>query len=138
MPEVFSPSRSLKYCRMTLRTVEESSLSRTLASPFVSYLCCLRCKGNLVVVVFELAGMRLQLIEEARDGFELQRRGLEGIHAGAERGGILQALRVPADVLARDAHPALVAVEAIQVVHVGDQHLADLGHFGRGQLVAGL
>src|SRR5512141_823590 len=98
MPEGFSPSRSLKYWRITLRTVVESSVSRAL-SPFASYffLCC---KRHLFGLVFESRRSREQLVEESRDGGELLIGGLEGIHAGAEHGGVLESFRVPTDVLA--------------------------------------
>src|SRR6185437_712121 len=98
MPVHFSPSRSLKYCFITLRTVEASSVSRADASALAANLC-LRCKGDLIVV-FEAAGLRGELVEEPRHGGELQLRGLEGIHARAEHGRVLESLRVPADVLA--------------------------------------
>src|SRR5215471_6698482 len=116
MPEAFSPSRSLKYWRMTLRTVLDSSLSRTSPLPSVLGLCG---KGYLFVV-FESRGTLGELVEEACDGFELQLRGLEGVHAGAENGRVLETLRVPADVLAGDPRAALVAVEGIEVVQVLD------------------
>src|SRR5690349_19650647 len=108
MPVHFSPSRSLKYCFMTFRTVEASSVSRAAASALESNLC-LRCKGDLFVV-FEAGGVRGELVEEPCHGGELQLGGLEGVHAGAEHGGILESFRVPADVLARTPHAALVAV----------------------------
>src|SRR5260221_11445235 len=101
MPDAFSPSRSLKYCRITLRTVSASSFSRAasdLASPLF-----LRCKRHLFVVVFESRRMREQLAEEGRYGGKLQFGGLESVHSCPEHGGVLQTLRVPADVLA--AHP---------------------------------
>src|SRR6185503_18128555 len=124
MPLHFSPSRSLKYCFMTLRTVEDSSFSRMPPSPLS---VCLRCKGDLFFIIFERAGMREQLVEEASDRFELELRRLERVHARAEDGRMLEALRVPADVLARDAHAALDAVELVQLVQVPHEHLANLG-----------
>src|SRR6185437_3062192 len=112
MPVHFSPSRSLKYCFITLRTVEASSVSRAAASAFGTNLC-LRCKGHLFVV-FEARRVRGELVEEPFHGGELHCGGLEGVHAGAEHGGILESLRVPADVLARHPHAALDAVEGVQ------------------------
>src|SRR5678815_2632894 len=101
MPVHFSPSRSLKYCRITLRTVDVSSLSRASASALV---LCLGCKCDLFVVfVFEGARVREKAVEEFLDGGELVARVLEGVHAGTENGGVRQALGVPADVLARHA-----------------------------------
>src|SRR6478672_12565919 len=136
MPEAFSPSRSLKYWRMTLRTVVESSFSRE-ASDLLSYffLCC---KRHLSGFVFESRRMRVQLVEEACHGGELHFGGLEGVHAGAEHGGILESFRVPADVLPCHPRAALVAVEGVQVMQVPHQHLADLHHGGRCELGAGL
>src|ERR1700682_1528342 len=136
MPEAFSPSRSLKYCLITLRTVSDNSFSRT-ASDLPSDLF-LGCKRHLVIVVFELTRMREQLVEELCHCGELQFGGLEGVHAGAEHGGVLESFRVPADVLAGHPHAALVAVEGVQVVQVSDQHLANLPHLGGGKLRAGL
>src|SRR5450631_272305 len=121
MPDAFSPSRSLKYWRITLRTVEESSFSRT-ASALASDLF-LGCKSHLVFDIFEARRMGGELAEERCHGGELQFGGLEGVHAGTEHGGVLQSFRVPADVLARHPRAALVAVEGIQVVQVADQHL---------------
>src|SRR3954469_3059033 len=107
MPEAFSPSRSLKDCRMTLRTVRASSFSRESAlSPR-----CLGCKCDLGFHVFEAARMRQQPVEELSDRGDLHLRIVERIHARAEHGGVLEALGVPADVLAGHAHAALVAVE---------------------------
>src|SRR5579859_5342126 len=104
MPEAFSPSRSLKYWRITLRTVLDSSLSRT--SPLPSFLVlCGNC--HLFFVVLEPLRALGELVEETIDGFELELRGLEGVHAGAEHGRVLESLGVPADVLARDARAAL-------------------------------
>src|SRR6266851_9713795 len=134
MPEAFSPSRSLKYCRITLRTVRDSSFSfppSDLASDLV--LCCKRH----LFVVFELGRALGSLVEKARDGGELGLGGLEGIHAGAEHGGIPQSPRVPADVLARHARAALRSIESIKLLEVAHQHHADLRHAGRRELRAG-
>src|SRR5438309_5449526 len=136
MPDAFSPSRSLKYCLITLRTVSASSFSRTASDLPSSLVLC--CKRHLVVVVFEARRMREQLAEELDDGGELQFCGLDGIHAGAEHGGVLESFRVPTDMLARHAHAALVAVEGVQVVQVAHQHVADLRHLGRRKRRAGL
>src|SRR4029079_5584116 len=133
MSQVFSPSRSLKYCRITLRTVSVSSFSpppSDLASDLV--LCC---KRHLVVVFEPLRALR-KLVEELRHRGELRLGGLEGIHAGAEHGGVTEPLRVPTDMLARDAHAALHAVESVQLVQVLDEHRADLVHVRRGELRA--
>src|SRR5947209_5000174 len=124
MPVHFSPSRSLKYCFMTLRTVEDSSFSRMPPSPLSEFL---RCKRDLFFVVFERARMREQLLEEAGDRFELQVHRLERVHARAEDRRVLEPLRIPADVLARDPHAALHAVEVVEIVQVAHEHLADLG-----------
>src|SRR5258708_24397318 len=105
MPEAFSPSRSLKYWRITLRTVEESSFSRT-ASDLASDLF-LGCKSHLVIDVFEARRMGGELAEERCHGGELQFGALEGVHAGAEHGGGLESVRVPADVPARYPPSAL-------------------------------
>src|SRR5687767_13879932 len=132
MPVHFSPSRSLKYWRITLRTVEESSLSRASGS---TRLLCLGCKRDLFFVcVFERARVREQPVEEFLHGGELQLCGIEGVHAGAENGGVSEPLGVPTDVLASHPRAALVAVEGVQVVQVADQHLADLLHGRRSQL----
>src|SRR5580704_9242203 len=117
MPEAFSPSRSLKYWRMTLRTVDESSLSRT--SVFPSYFF-LGCKCHLFVV-FESRRMREQAVQEFLHGGELHFGVLEGVHAGTEHGRVLEALRVPADVLACHSGAALHAIEAIKIVQVTHQ-----------------
>src|SRR5688572_14275587 len=112
MPVHFSPSRSLKYCRITLRTVRESSLSRPASPRSPRFL---GCKGDLAFFhVFQLARVRQQPIEELRDRGELQGAVVERVHAGAEHRRVAQALRVPADVLARHAHAALVAIERIE------------------------
>src|SRR5437762_8843919 len=116
MPEAFSPSRSLKYCRITLRTVSDSSFSLTLSDLVSDFVLC--CKRHLVFVVFELCRLREELVEEPRDGRELGLCAIERIHAGAEHGGVLEPLRVPADVLARDLYAALETVESIEVVQV--------------------
>src|SRR4051812_14814650 len=101
MPVHFSPSRSLKYCRITFRTVDVSSSSRASASPLV---LCLGCKCDLFVVfVFEGARAHEQAVEEFPDGRELRARVVEGVHAGAEHGGVPEAPGIPADVLAGDA-----------------------------------
>src|SRR3982751_4962699 len=108
MPVHFSPSRSLKYWRITLRTVDVSSLSLASASPL---LLCLGCKCDLFVVfVFEGAGAHAQAVEEFLHGRELRWSVLEGVHAGPEHRRVLEALGVPADVLARHPHAALVAI----------------------------
>src|SRR5438477_2744548 len=135
MSQAFSPSRSLKYCRITLRTVKDSSFSLP-PSDLVSDLD-LCCKRHLVVV-FEPRGALQHLVEETRDGGELGLCGLEGIHAGAEHGGMAQSLRVPADVLARHPGAALHSVELVELVQVADQHVADLCHVGRREPGAGL
>src|SRR5579862_2494451 len=106
MPEAFSPSRSLKYWRMTLRTVDESSLSRTSVLPSYFFLGC-KCH---LFVVFEARRAREQPAEEFIHGGELRFGVLEGVHAGTEHCGVLEALRVPADVLARHPRAALGAV----------------------------
>src|SRR6185369_8670704 len=70
---VFSPSRSLKYCFMTLRTVEESSFSRPDESARASerlFWWVLGCKGDLVVIFQARRGFQL-LAEELRDGGQL-------------------------------------------------------------------
>src|SRR5260221_1747423 len=121
MPEHFSPSRSLKYCFITLRTVDWSSFSR--ASDFPSERC-LGCKGHLFFVVFEPRRLPEELVEELRDGLELPGGGLDRIHARPEHGGVAKPLGVPGDVLARDARAALDAIEGIQVVQVLDEDVA--------------
>src|SRR3954462_6647799 len=113
MPEAFSPSRSLKYWRITLRTVEDNSLSRTSDLPSNLILCG---KRYLFFVVFEPLRARRELVEEARHGFQLQLRALERVHAGAENGRVLEPLGVPADVLPRHTRAALPAVEKIEVI----------------------
>src|SRR5881394_2875465 len=101
MPVHFSPSRSLKYCRITFLTVDVSSLSRASASPL---LLCLGCKCDLFVVfVFEGGGLGEQAVEEFLHGGELRLRVLECVHARPERRGEAKPLGVPADVLA--CHP---------------------------------
>src|SRR4051812_11817732 len=132
MPVHFSPSRSLKYWRITLRTVSVSSLSRESERSDL----CLGCKGDLAVVVFEGARVRELRVEELLDGGELRLGGFQRVHARAEDCGILEALRVPADVLARHARAALVAIERIEVVEVGEEDLLDLGHVRRRQVRA--
>src|SRR5512138_1236027 len=114
MPVHFSPSRSLKYCFMTLRTASVISLSRAPVSARLSDRC-LGCKCDLVVV-FELAGDAQELVEELRHRRELLLRSLERVHARAEGRRVAQALRVPADVLARHANAALAPVESVQLV----------------------
>src|SRR5438874_13289516 len=123
MPVHFSPSRSLKYWRMTLRTVRDSSFSRA-DSERASDLC-LGCKGHLFFV-FEDRGPGHELVEEPRHGSQLLGRGLQGVHPRAERRGVAQSLRVPPDVLARHAHAALVSIEGVQIVQVADENLVDL------------
>src|SRR5688500_13931511 len=136
MPVHFSLSTSLKYWRITLRTVEESSLSRASGS---TRLLCLGCKRDLFFFcVFELAGVREQPVEEFLHGGELRLRGIERVHAGAEHGGVSEPLGVPTDVLASHPCAALVAVEGVKVVQVADQDVADLLHGGRSQLHPGL
>src|SRR5258708_15986551 len=135
MPEAVSPSRSLKYCRITLRTVEDSSFSRA-ASDLASDLS-LRCKRRLVHFVFERGRMREQLVEELCHCGELHFGGLEGVHAGAEHGGVLESFRVPADVLTSHPRAACVAVKSVEVVEMADQHLADLRDLGRREMLAG-
>src|SRR5690349_12186773 len=61
MSQAFSPSRSLKYCRITLRTVKDSSFSLP-PSDLVSDLD-LCCKCHLVVV-FEPRGALQHLVEK--------------------------------------------------------------------------
>src|SRR5471030_1640788 len=134
MPDAFSPSRSLKYWRITLRTVEESSFSRA-ASDLESDLF-LGCKCHLVVV-FKSRRMREQLAEERRYGGELHFGALEGFHSCPEHGGVLESFRVPADVLARHSRAALVTVERIQVVQMPYQDLADFRDAGRRKVRAG-
>src|ERR1700687_519646 len=111
MPEVFSPSRSLKYCFITLRTVEDSSLSRTPPSDLPSVLC-LGCKSHLLFV-FKTHRAREQLVKKPGYGGELHLDGLKGVHAGAEHGGISKSPCVPADVLTRHPHATLGAVEGV-------------------------
>src|SRR5207237_813239 len=135
MPEAFSPSRSLKYCRMTLRTVRDSSFSRLLSDLVSDFVLC--CKRHLFVVVFEPDRALRGVVEKAHDGGELGLGGLEGIHAGAEHGGIPQSLRVPGDMLARHARAALRSVKNVQIVQVPRQHVADLRHGGRRELFSG-
>src|SRR3954466_13355254 len=125
MPVHFSPSRSLKYCFMTLRTASESSLSRPPVSARLSDL--LGCKCDLfVVVVFELARTAHELVEKLRHRLELRLRIVEGVHARAEHRRVRKALGVPADVLARHPHASLPAVERVQLVQVLHHDLADL------------
>ena len=81
--------------------------------------------------------MLAQAVEELRHGGELHLRALERVHARAEDRRVLQPLGVPAYVLAGHAHAALHAIEGIEVVHVSDQHLADLGDLRRRQVLAG-
>src|ERR1041384_4411363 len=121
MLEAFSPSRSLKYWRITLRTVVASSCPREPSVLFSYFFLC--CKRHLFGFVFESRRMREQPVEECRDRGELQFGVLECVHARAEHGGVLQPLGVPAYVLTSHPHAALVAVEGIQVVQVCDQHL---------------
>src|SRR6188768_3384367 len=109
MPDAFSPSRSLKYCFMTLRTVSESSFSR--ASDLLSDRF-LGCNGDLFCVVFEPSRPAELVVEEFRDGRELLGSGLELVHAGAEHCGVPETLRVPSDVLARYASAAFHPVES--------------------------
>src|ERR1700675_4244442 len=123
MPDAFSPSRSLKYWRITFRTVEESSFSRA-ASALASDLF-LGCKSHLVFDIFEARRMGGELAEERCHGGELQFGALEGVHAGTEHGGVLESFRVPADVLARDPRAALETVERIEIVQMAHQYLAD-------------
>src|SRR3954462_13040432 len=108
MPEAFSPSRSLKYWRMTLRTVVESSFSLEPSALLSYFFLC--CKCHLFEFVFESRRMREQLVEECRHRGELQFGVFECVHACAEHGGVLQTLRVPADVLPRHPRAALVAI----------------------------
>src|SRR3954466_2671137 len=134
MPVHFSPSRSLKYCRITLRTVSVSSLSRESERSDL----CLGCKGDLAFIVFEGARVRELRVEEFLHGGELRLGGFKRVHAGAEDGGVLEPLGVPADVLAGHARAALVAIEGIEVVKMRQEHFLDLRHFGRRQVRAGL
>src|SRR6185369_10659843 len=137
MPVHFSPSRSLKYWRITLRTADDSSLSRVPVSARLSARC-LGCKGDLFVIfVFQLPRAAHDLAKELVHGLELLLRGLEGIHARTEDRRAAQALGVPADVLARNPHAALAPVEAVELVQVLDGDIADLLRFGRRQLLAG-
>src|SRR6185312_17063143 len=130
MPEAFSPSRSLKYWRITLRTVEDSSLSRTSPLPSFLVLCC---KGDLFVVLEALRALG-ELVEEPRDGLELQLGALQRVHARAEDGRVLESLGIPTDVLAGHARAPLHAVEGVEIVQVPHQHLADLRDGGRRQV----
>src|SRR5512140_1615350 len=108
MPEHFSPSRSLKYWRITLRTVDESSLSL----PDSDRLRCLGCKRDILFfLVFELGRVDQQAAEELVHGGELGLGVVQGVHAGTEHRGVAEPLRVPTDVLARHARAALVTVE---------------------------
>src|SRR6185436_16695277 len=79
-----------------------------------------------------------QSVEELRDGCELFGGGFELVHAGAENGGVPEPLRVPPDMLARDASATLHSIESVQLVQVLDQDLADLGNLGRGKVLPGL
>src|SRR4029078_5460435 len=98
MPVHFSPSRSLKYWRITLRTVDVSSLSRASASPL---LLCLGCKCDLIIVfVFEGARAHEQAVEELLHGGELHLGVIECVHTRPEHRGVLEPLGVPADSLA--------------------------------------
>src|SRR5580765_7352908 len=109
MPVAFSPSRSLKYWRITLRTVDDSSLSRASESPRV---LCLGCNCDLFLVfVFERARVGEQAVEEFLHGRKLRIGAVERIHPGAEHRRVTQPLGVPTDVLASHPHAALVAVE---------------------------
>ena len=56
----------------------------------------------------------------------------------AERRRPGQPLGVPGDVLARDAHAGVLAVERVQIVQMRDEHAMDLLDFGRRQMLAGL
>src|SRR5690349_15324595 len=134
MPEAFSPSRSLKYWRITLRTVEDSSFS-PFASVLLSYffLCC---KCHLFRFVFESRRVREQLVEECRHRGELHLGVVEGVHPGAEHGGVLETLGVPADVLPRHPRAALIAVEGVEVVQVADQNVTNLRHGRRREVRA--
>src|SRR4029079_12325949 len=129
MPDAFSPSRSLKYWRITLRTVRDSSFSR-FASDLLSYffLCC---KRHLLKFVFESRRVREQLVEECRHRGKLHLGVVEGVHAGAEHGGVLESLGVPPDVFSSHPHAALQAVEGVEVVQVANQYVTDFHHRGR-------
>jgi hypothetical protein len=48
----------------------------------------------------------------------------------------MQSFGVPRDVLARDTQAGEIAVEIVQVAHVGQQHLAYLDHFRRCKMLA--
>src|SRR6185436_20726453 len=135
MPEAFSPSRSLKYWRMTLRTVDVSSFSLEPSALLSYFFLC--CKRHLFGFVFESRRVREQPVEEFLHGGELHLGVVEGVHPGTEHGGVLQSFRVPADVLPRHPRAPLVSVERVQVVQVAHQHLADLRHGGRLELGAG-
>src|SRR6185503_8174804 len=134
MPDAFSPSRSLKYWRITLRTVSDSSFS-LFASDLLSYffLCC---KRHLFGFVFESRRVREQLVEECRHRGKLHLGVVEGVHAGAEHGGVLESFGVPPDVLPCHPRAALVAVEGVEVVQVSDQNVTDLRHRGWRKLRA--
>src|SRR5258706_5161286 len=134
MPEAFSPSRSLKYWRMTLRTVDVSSFSLEAPDWLAYFLLC--CKRHLCGFVFESRRVREQPVEEILHGGELHLGVVEGVHPGTEYGGVLESFRVPADVLPRHPHSPLVAVEGVQVVQVAHQHVADFRHGWRIQLRA--
>src|SRR5438270_2797519 len=112
MPDAFSPSRSLKYWRITLRTVRDSSFSLPLSDLLSYFFLC--CKRHLFGFVFESRRVREQPVEEFLNCGELHPGVIEGVHPGAEHGGILQSLGVPADVLPRHAHAPLVSVERVQ------------------------
>src|SRR5688572_10737395 len=109
MPVHFSPSRSLKYWRITLRTVVESSLSPA-ESARLRFLGCKR--DILFFLVLQSGRVSQQAVEEFLHGGELGLCVIQCIHAGPEHGGVPQPFGVPAYVLARDPRAALVAVEA--------------------------
>src|SRR6188768_1714059 len=122
MPVHFSPSRSLKYWRITLRTVDESSLSPDESAR----LRCLGCKRDIFFfLVLERFGPGEQAVEEFLHGGELRLGVVEGVHAGPEHGGVAEPLRVPTDVLPRDPHAALVSIESVQLVQVAEQDALD-------------
>src|SRR5512141_246726 len=103
MPEVFSPSRSLKYCRITLRTMEVSSFSRAASARDSPRCLGGECDFLVVIHVLQVGRVREEPTEELLDRGLLCRRIVERVHAGPEHGGVPQALRIPADVLAGHA-----------------------------------
>src|SRR5690606_33325118 len=64
-------------------------------------------------------------------------RRLRAVDDRAKCGVLGAVLRVPAEVLACDAHAALLAVERVQRTHVAEQYLAHFCERRLRQLVAG-